>query len=272
MQFKSTVYRQEWLELVFENRNKEYGAYIIRKEQSAYLQKGLLIAVFGFSLMILLFYAYNNFNDKPVKTADKIIDVKLDKIFIPKDEIVKPPEQQKQEQKQTEKVKLTDNIIVTKDELVKEEPPTIEKIKEATIASENSSGEKSIEINPIIETKGDEKGGLKSIEGNPNQVYDFVAESPEFSGGMKAWAKFLNNNLNYPAAARENNIQGRVILSFVIEKDGTLSQIKVVQGIGGGCDDEAIRVLKKAPKWTPGRQNGQAVRVQFTLPIYFKLN
>ena len=93
---------------------------------------------------------------------------------------------------------------------------------------------------------------------------------PEFAGGIEGWARYLTANLKYPELARKNNITGRVILEFIVEKDGALSNIKVLRGIGGGADEEAVRVLNAAPNWKPGILNGRPVRVKYTMPIFFQ--
>jgi protein TonB len=104
-------------------------------------------------------------------------------------------------------------------------------------------------------------------------IVDFasVEVMPEFPGGQSGWGKYLQENMKYPPLAREKNIKGRVIVSFVVKKNGDLSDIKVIKGIGWGCDEEAVRVLKTAPSWKPGIQNGRSVRVQYTMPIFFQL-
>ena len=106
-----------------------------------------------------------------------------------------------------------------------------------------------------------------------NEVKDFASVEvlPEFEGGMAGWAAYLRKTLKYPEDAKKNNIQGRVIISFVVQKDGSLTDIKVLRGIGGGADEEAVRVLKEAPKWRPGIQNGKLVMVAYTLPIFLQL-
>jgi len=105
-----------------------------------------------------------------------------------------------------------------------------------------------------------------------NEIYTAVEHSAEFPGGTKAFSTFLVKNLHYPADARKNGIQGRVYLTFVVEKDGSLSDIKVARGLGYGCDEEAVRAVKSSPKWTPGTQDGHIVRQQYTLPISFTLS
>lgn len=103
-------------------------------------------------------------------------------------------------------------------------------------------------------------------------AYFVVEEMPDFPGGDKARMKFLARNLRYPKEARENNIEGVVYIEFIVEKDGSLTNIKVKRGIGGGCDEESIRVVKLMPKWKPGKQRGEYVRTQFLLPFKFILN
>ncbi len=104
-----------------------------------------------------------------------------------------------------------------------------------------------------------------------NKIYTAVEQEPDFPGGMLKFADYVKTHLNYPDLAKQNNVQGRVFLTFIVEKDGSLSDIKVVRGIGSGCDEEAVRLLKKGPKWIPGKQNGYVLRVMYTLPVSFKL-
>lgn len=103
------------------------------------------------------------------------------------------------------------------------------------------------------------------------EVFMVVEEMPEFPGGTAKLYEYLQNNLKYPMGARENDIQGKVFVNFVVEKDGSISNVKVLRGIGGGCDEEAVRVVQSLPKFNPGKQRGNPVRVQYTLPIVFKL-
>lgn len=103
------------------------------------------------------------------------------------------------------------------------------------------------------------------------EVFTIVEQMPSFPGGDEKMYKYLGNNIKYPQVARETGIQGRVFVNFVVEPDGSVSNVKVLRGIGGGCDEEAMRVVKAMPKWTPGKQRGKAVRVSYTLPVVFKL-
>lgn len=104
------------------------------------------------------------------------------------------------------------------------------------------------------------------------KIFSFVEESPEFPGGEEKLMKFLTTNLKYPQIARENAVEGNVYVKFIIEKDGSITNIQVARGIGYGCDQEAVRVVKTMPKWEPGKQRGTPVRSRFILPFKFKLN
>ena len=112
----------------------------------------------------------------------------------------------------------------------------------------------------------------KTIDKNgKTSSYDKLETLPTFKGGIQAFGSFLSSNLRYPAEARDNNVQGRVFIQFVIEKDGSLTEAKVIRGVGSGCDEEALRVINRSPKWNPGEQRGVPVRVSYTVPIFFQL-
>ncbi|RLD59252.1 MAG: hypothetical protein DRJ05_06685 [Bacteroidetes bacterium] len=126
-----------------------------------------------------------------------------------------------------------------------------------------------VSCNTGAKDEGIEPSTTKNEEPGPNII---VEEMPVFKGGDKARIKYLVENIKYPEEARKNGVQGRVFVTFVVEEDGKLSDVKILKGIGGGCDEEAVRVIKDMPEWEPGKQKGKAVRVQFNMPIMFKLN
>ncbi|MDA3905280.1 MAG: energy transducer TonB [Bacteroidales bacterium] len=102
-------------------------------------------------------------------------------------------------------------------------------------------------------------------------IFLVVENMPEFPGGEAAMYKFIGNNIDYPRMAKESGISGRVFVTFVVERDGSVTDVQILRGIGGGCDEEAVRVIKMMPKWTPGKQRGKPVRVQYRMPIKFTL-
>lgn len=120
-----------------------------------------------------------------------------------------------------------------------------------------------IEITPVkIEEEEEE---------DEQVIFQVVENDPEFPGGIEALMKYLQQNIKYPQLARENNITGKVYVTFVVERDGSVTGVRVLRDIGGGCGQEAVRVVKSMPKWTPGKQRGKAVRVQYNLPVNFSL-
>jgi TonB family protein len=117
-----------------------------------------------------------------------------------------------------------------------------------------------------------EDNPVQVLEKDNDTIYNVVEEMPEFPGGVEAMIHYVGDNVKYPEEAKDKEIQGRVFISFVIEKDGSVNEVKVMRGIGGGCDEEAVRVIKAMPKWKPGKQEGKPVRVNYMMPINFKLN
>ncbi|TWI98219.1 TonB family protein [Mucilaginibacter frigoritolerans] len=149
---------------------------------------------------------------------------------------------------------------------VKEEGPVINGIEEGEWHSRKSD---SVEI--ITEYKNGKIVSVASLYKSGEKIYSYVEKAPEFPGGSEGFSKFIGSNVKYPAEAKKNAVQGKVMISFVVEKDGSLSEIKTIKGIGSGCDEEAVIVMKLSPKWEPGIHNGKAVRVLLTLPITFLL-
>lgn len=136
--------------------------------------------------------------------------------------------------------------------------------------------EEDIEETLEVMEEVDDDEVIEVIEETPpapvvEKIFDVVEEQPEFPGGTSKMYEYLRNNIKYPPMARESGIQGTVYVQFVVGKNGSIEDINVLRGIGGGCDEEAVRVVKAMPKWTPGKQRGKAVKVRFTLPIKFRL-
>jgi protein TonB len=165
-------------------------------------------------------------------------------------------------------------------QVTQQEQPEPPKAPQVTTILEVIDGDEIIqdEINISIEDRPDQAAQTYvpvSIEEAPEpvaeEIFTFVEEYPEFPGGEKALYEYIKNNIRYPEVARTSGITGTVYVQFVVEKDGSISDVKVLRGIGGGCDEEAVRVVKSMPKWKPGKQRGQPVRVYYTLPIDFKI-
>ena len=259
---KLDLCKSEWLELVFDDRNKLYGAYDLRKHYSQNLFKALGFTTIGFVGLLLGFSLF--LTHQPKQEIYQVIDysskippvIQKNKPTPPKPHKVDPPKQNT--------IKFPP-LVATRDDSAKNPPKTVE-IKEAIIAQTTVHG---------TSTDGPVEPPAAQPAKDPTEETiiptDIVEVMPVYPGGEAAWAKFLQKNLRYPAQAVDARIQGKVYVSFVVEKDGHLSNINILRSPGYGLDDEAIRVLKLVPPWKPGIQNGRPVRVSYTMPFSFQL-
>ncbi len=262
--------KMDILDIIFEGRNKAYGAYLLRRIYPSHVRKALIAGVLLFAFFMTLPYwlKYLNLGTENEKKENVEITLKDLKAPPPEEEIKKPPPPPppppKKEPPKPPQTQFTPPVI-KKDEEVKKEPPKVEDIQ-------TNTGTETV--------KGDDKGYVPQIDEPPQQpavdpeegkVFSFVEQSPSFPGGEAALMDFLRKNIKYPPIARENGVEGRVLISFVVDKNGNIKDITVKRGIGSGCDEEAIRVVKMMPDWKPGKQNGKSVNVMYNLPISFKL-
>ncbi|HWR94855.1 MAG TPA: energy transducer TonB [Flavobacterium sp.] len=258
---KLDLLKSQWVEIVFEGRNKLYGAYELRKNDKKTTYKSLIIGAILFSFLVsipLLISFLPERNDVDETLDKKIVTVKLP----PKKEQPKanlpppPPPPPKVDQVKFVKPK------VTKAEEVTEEPPKLDEIKDKKIGKENIKGDPDAEL--TVEPVG--TGPKEVVEEEDTQIYNTagIEVKPDFPGGIDKFYKYIGKNYRVP---EESGLKGKVFVSFVVEKDGSLTDIKVLRDIGYGTGKEAIRVLKSCPRWTPGEQNGKKVRVLYSLPI-----
>ncbi|QPH40629.1 energy transducer TonB [Pedobacter endophyticus] len=273
------VYKTEWLDLVFADRNKKYGAYQLRAKSSTIITKALFLSSAFFLLLFFAPLIYGKLFPKELLVEKTPTVVELDNVIHQMKKPVEEPEKKvepaKAEPVKVKTVALSQNIVVVdKEDLAP--PPTIDDIKLAVVSNVTQDG--IIAPNAVIaNTKGGGEGtGLgKEGEGggDPNAIIDAtgVDEYPEFTGGPKAWSKYMERNLRYPYQAQEEGVKGKVFVSFVVEKDGSVTDVKVLKGIGFGCDEEAIKVIKKSPLWKPGKNKGVPVRVRYNMAINFQM-
>ncbi|WP_448698425.1 energy transducer TonB [Mucilaginibacter sp. AW1-3] len=271
------IFRPEWLNVVFADRNQEYGAYQLRRDNARTTNMALLIALSSFVLLMAAPVIIGKVRGtQQIVTQPTIydkhdIDNTVYKIIPPKAE---------QQQAKPAAAKPINNIIEDKPWVVtqdaKTEPPTDAQLKitdpgQVTMTGTHD-GPPAIDAipGPIATTGSGTGAGPAAGEGN-NEIFKAAEISPEYPGGEAAFGRFLQKNIRYPQIAKENGIQGRAYLQFIVERDGSLTDIKIVRNPGGGTGEEAERVLKMSPHWKPGRQNGTNVRVQFTVPVNFSL-
>ncbi|GEP94309.1 energy transducer TonB [Chitinophaga cymbidii] len=271
------ILKTDFLDILFEDRNKNYGAYELRKYYDKRVRNSILITASIALLIVGSYLVYMNIKASAPETTKKPIveDIKLEDVKLPDDPKTPPPPPPPPAPPPPVKpsVQFTPPVI-KKDEEVKaeEEPPKIEEIKEKAVSTKTVEGDPNgIDPGLISDSKG--TGVVEAPPPPPKEeIFTFVEQPPTFPGGDEALAKYLNNNIRYPHLATENGISGTVFVSFVVDSEGAIKDVKTVGATkGGGLEEEAIRVVKKMPKWKPGKQNGRQVSVQFNLPIRFTL-
>jgi len=254
---KLDILKDQWLEIVFEGRNKVYGAYELRKSNPKTTVRALIIGsvLFGFAIAapLLINMLPDSQDDTTLDT--KITTVKLPPKQKPLENIPPPPPPPPK----VDQVKFVKPVVAKADE-VTEEPPKIVDIKDKKLGAETVKGD------PDAELTVDPVGNGPADIVDDNNIYNTagIEVKPDFPGGMAKFYKYVGNNYRTP---EEEGLAGKVYVTFVVEKDGSLTDIKVVRDIGFGTGKEAIRVLKSCPKWNPGEQNGKKVRVLYSLPI-----
>lgn len=273
---KLDILNPQWLDVVFSGRNKEYGAYKLRKENARTSVRALIIASLLFALAIAMPTIINKLEGFIPKATPK---VKVEDVVLtppPAVDMTKPPPPPpptvEPPKPKVSQVRFPPPVVKPDNQVQEKDPPTVKELEVKDPGPKEQKGDPNADIR-IDEPVGNSDIKQQVVEEDPNAVVSFAAveKLPAFPGGEAAFGNYLSKNIRYPPVAKENNTQGRVIVSFVVEKDGSLTDIKVLRDIGGGCGAEAIRVLTKSPHWTPGIQNGKKVRVAYTMPINFTL-
>ena len=265
------LYKAGWLDLVFENRNKEYGAYELRSNNGRNTVRAMGITFFGVGLLCGASIIFSH----PVKTTEHgtvvIIDPSIAPRLIQPPKKIEPPFEAKLKPHPiAPKITINKNIppVVVID--TKADKPVVTINIKGAIGTEDVKG-KEQPGSVIPDTKTGTGTGTTPVDDESVHPMGTLDVMPEPVGGDKAWASFLNKNLRFPGEAQDQGVSGKVFLSFIIEKDGHLSNIMLINKAGYGFDEEALRVLKLAKAWKPGIANGQPVRVKFTLPINFQV-
>lgn len=255
----SPFYVDQLDEIVFSNRNKEYGAYALRRAYRRFVNRSMLFAIVIMLAVVLIpFFIW-----KQTATAGEETTVTSEMMDMAtnKKEDAPPPPPPPPEQVMEQKAKFT-APVVTMD------------TTEVVEISQDDLNQSTVNVNVSTDDVVVEDDGSDDIieEVIATPVFTVVEEMPTFPGGDESRVRFLTENIKYPQMAKESGIQGTVYVTFVIDERGRVADVKVLRGIGGGCDEEAIRVVKMMPPWNAGKQSGKPVRVQFNMPIKFTLN
>lgn len=258
---KLDLFKRQWIDIVFEGKNKAYGAYELRSENPKTTVRSLLIGAFVFGLAIfapILIDMIPSGEDDNAALDQKIVTIKMPPKEQPKDLPPPPPPPPPK----VDQVKFVKPVVAKTEDIV-EEPPKIEEIKEKKLGDETIKGDpdapltvEPVGTGPVTNVVVEEDTSIYNTAG--------IEVKPDFPGGLEKFYKFIGKNFQVP---EEEGLKGKIFVTFVVEKDGSLTDIKVLRDIGYGTGKEAIRVLRTCPRWVPGEQNGKKVRVLYSLPI-----
>jgi len=245
-------------DLVFENRNKEYVAYAIRKKYNRTVLWAILVGIIVLSSAVVTPYILASVNSKKRVREEKVVQATMEKLDQPIDAPPPPPPPPPPAEAQAQ-VKFVAPVVV---DSIKVKGPSMATGDEA----KNIIKDENVNVKPVappVEVEAPKK---------EEQVFYVVEESPTFQGGdISGFRNFIQKSLVYPEVAQENGIQGKVYISFIVESSGKVSNVKVLRGVDPALDKEAVRAIEASPLWSPGKQRGKAVRVSFTIPIVFQL-
>lgn len=273
---------REWCEIVFEGKNKDFGAYKLRESSPARHTKAIVSVLIALAIILtLLILSVNGVFNKPeeeqmaisteqeIATFDaeeeEIEEEEEEQFQMPEPEEIIAPEEVANQQQVTDLLIVEDDKI-EEDKQVKNQEDVLE--NEAAVGAVDIT-EGTNDLNKVI--IHEQVIAAPKVEDEQPVSIAMVEQKPEFPGGEAAMYKWLGDNIVYPSAASEEGVQGRVVVEFVVGKDGSISNVKVVRPRHPALDKEALRVVKAMPKWLPGRNNGQPVKVTYTLPVTFKL-
>ncbi len=276
---KIDLLEREWIDLVFEGKNEAYGAYAIRRDTSHRNLLAVIALICGLAAIVALFLIVNVAqNAIAAAAAEHETEVTLEAIEEEVEE-EKDDEEIVYEIEELEQLVAEETVMnsekFTAYEMEDDAPEQVTKTQDEVATSD-------VAIAAIDYDQGSNeaehvlKVNEKVVDEVPpaveeTKVFDVVEQMPSFKGGDAALMEWLNKNIKYPVVAEENGIQGRVVATFVVERDGSITDVKIVKSVDPSLDKEAVRVLKAMPKWIPGKQNGQAVRVKYTVPVTFRL-
>lgn len=283
---------KEWTDLIFEGKNKEFGAYTLRQASDRRHNLAVIYVIAGLALILICAWLYGMYKaDKERAENERIAELIASieqqqfeelqaELDIPEEEenqmeqeeeIPEPEEEEALAEEILNTEKFTE-FLVQKDEDVKEEVKSADEVKDTSTALGSVNFDQGTDdLNIVREHKNEVIVEEKAPVVEETKVFTSVEQMPQFPGGEAELLKWISTHIKYPAIAMENNVQGKVVVQFVVTRDGSIGEVKIARGKDPDLDKEAMRVVKTLPKFIPGKMNGQAVNVWYTLPINFKL-
>lgn len=261
-------------DIVFEGRNKAYGAYVLRRLYQRHVTRALIIATAIFALLVFFPLIAQLIKDEFPKEKPKMLQENVLMDAPPLDDTKPPPPPPPPEAPpppppKLTTIKFTPPVVKKDEEVKKQEVPDQEELKDKTVAQVTVKG--NTDAPDLSELSGEGKEEVKDVV--DTKVYTFVEQYPELpgGGGQPAIVAAIQKAVRYPPLALRNQVEGRVFVSFTVSAQGDVSDVKVVKGLGSGLDEESVRAVRTLPKFIPGKQNGRAVNVSFTVPITYKI-
>ena len=272
---------KEWRDIVFEGKNQEFGAYEMRKNSDARHNKAMIVVVIIIGILFLIPLLINTVLPKAEERPEDVTEQAMVNLA----DAVEEEEQIEEEQQRYEEpepevlpeevlntVKVTELAIVDDDKVkAEDEIKNQDDLKETTTAFGQSDFDKGTDDRNVVREHKDEIVVEEKKPVEENKVFTAVEQMPQFPVGESALMQYISKNIKYPPVAMENGIQGRVVVQFVVTKTGKIGEVKIARGKDPDLDKEAMRVVKSLPDFIPGKMNGQAVNVWYTLPVTFKL-
>ena len=276
---------KEWTDIIFDGKNKEFGAYQLRRNSDKRHNRAVLATLIGLIVILVGAYFLGMYNDFRAKQHEAELQAQLEQQLaqmaeeVPEEEApeeeIQAVEAPEQEQALPEEILNTikdTEIQIAADNEVTEDITSKDDVAESTAAAGATTFDQGTDNLEVVRTHKDEIiVEEKKPEPKKEEIFTAVEQMPQFPGGEAELMKYVANHIKYPTMAAENNIQGRVVVKFVVKKDGSVGEVQVLRGKDPDLDKEAVRVVRTLPKFIPGKMNGQAVSVWFTLPINFML-
>ena len=276
---------KEWTDIIFDGKNKEFGAYQLRRNSDKRHNRAVLATLIGLIVILVGAYFLGMYNDFRAKQHEAELQAQLEQQLaqmaeeVPEEEApeeeIQAVEAPEQEQALPEEILNTikdTEIQIAADNEVTEDITSKDDVAESTAAAGATTFDQGTDNLEVVRTHKDEIiVEEKKPEPKKEEIFTAVEQMPQFPGGEAELMKYVANHIKYPTMAAENNIQGRVVVKFVVKKDGSVGEVQVLRGKDPDLDKEAVRVVRTLPKFIPGKMNGQAVSVWFTLSINFKL-
>ena len=276
---------KEWTDVIFEGKNKEFGAYELRRQSDERHNRAVIFVLIGLILVLIGGYFWGMYSDYrreqrelelQAQLEQQLADIAAAEAEDPEEveEVPQAVEEPQREEALPEEILNTikdTEISIAADEEVTEDITSKDDVAESTAAAGSTTFDQGTDDLNVVREHKEEIIVEEKHEPVKEEIFTAVEQMPQFPGGEGELLKYISTHIKYPTMAAENNIQGRVVVKFVVQKDGKVGEVVVLRGQDPDLDKEAVRVVKTLPNFIPGKMNGQAVSVWYTLPINFKL-